>query len=181
MSRIGTAPIILPEGIDLKINGSNVSVKGKLGEISRDFPKTINIKLDDKILSVNRLNNNPDQKALHGLSRSLLNNMVIGVSSGFTKRLELIGTGYRVQQTGKSIRLSIGFSHNVDIEPNGSNKLSVEGQNIIIVTGADKQCVGDQAANIRKLRKPNPYTGKGIKYDNEIIKRKAGKAAATSA
>ena len=181
MSRIGKAPINIPDGVDLKIDGSNVFIKGKIGELSRVFPQTIKIKQEGNILYVERINDNPDQRSLHGLSRSLLNNMVIGVSSGFSKRLELIGTGYRVQQKGKSLQLSLGFSHNVDIEPNGSNKLSADGQYFIIISGPDKQSVGDQAANIRKLRKPNPFTGKGIKYDGEVIRRKAGKAAATSA
>ena len=181
MSRIGKAPINVPDGVDLKIDGTNVFIKGKIGELTRVFPQTIKIKHEGNILYVERINDNPDQRSLHGLSRSLLNNMVIGVSSGFSKRLELIGTGYRVQQKGKSLQLSLGFSHNVDIEPNGSNKLSADGQNFIIISGPDKQSVGDQAANIRKLRKPNPFTGKGIKYDGEVIRRKAGKAAATSA
>jgi large subunit ribosomal protein L6 len=114
---------------------------------------------------------------MHGLTRSLVNNMVLGVSQGFSKRLELIGTGYRVQQRGKSLELSLGFSHPIIVEPLGFNQLAADGQSFVVVSGPDKEQVGEQAAQIRKIRKPNPFTGKGVKYSDEVIRRKAGKAA----
>lgn len=181
MSRVGTTPIIVPTEVDVSLDGTKISVKGKLGELSYSFPTTLTCKLDDGVLLVERENDDPKQRSLHGLCRSLISNMVIGVSEGFSKKLELIGTGYRVQKKATGLDINVGYSHSIEIEPQGTNQLEVVGQNIIIISGPDKQCVGDQAARIRKLRKPNPFTGKGIKYDDEVIKRKAGKSAATSA
>ena len=177
MSRIGQAPISVPEGIDVKIDGTTVTVKGKAGELTRTFPVNMKIDLTDGVLSVTRPNDEPDQRALHGLTRSLINNMVIGCSDGFSKRLELIGTGYRVQQKGVGLEVNVGYSHSIDIQPIGNNKLTADGQTFIVVSGPSKEDVGDQAARIRKVRKPNPYTGKGIKYSDEVIRRKAGKTA----
>ncbi|MCZ6539711.1 MAG: 50S ribosomal protein L6 [Chloroflexi bacterium] len=177
MSRIGKAPITVPDGVDVKVDGSTVTVKGKIGELTRTLPATMKIDLTDGVITVARPNDEPDQRALHGLTRSLLNNMVIGCSDGFSKRLELIGTGYRVQQKGNALEISVGFSHSVPIEPIGDNTLVADGQTFIVVSGPSKEDVGDQAARIRKVRKPNPYTGKGIKYSDEVIRRKAGKTA----
>lgn len=177
MSRIGKAPIIVPSGVDVKIDDTTVTVKGKIGELTRTLPATMKIDLTDGVITVARPNDEPDQRALHGLTRSLLNNMVIGCADGFTKRLELIGTGYRVQQKGKALELSVGYSHPVTVEPIGANTITSDGQTFINVTGPSKEDVGEQAAQIRKVRKPNPYTGKGIKYSDEVIRRKAGKTA----
>ena len=177
MSRIGKAPIIVPSGVDVKIDDTTVTVKGKMGELTRTLPETMKIDLTDGVITVVRPNDEPDQRALHGLTRSLLNNMVIGCADGFTKRLELIGTGYRVQQKGKALELSVGYSHPVPVKPIGANTITSDGQTFINVTGPSKEDVGEQAAQIRKVRKPNPYTGKGIKYSDEVIRRKAGKTA----
>ena len=167
----------MPSGVDVKIDGTTVTVKGKVGELTRTLPATMKIDLTDGVLTVDRPNDEPDQRALHGLTRSLLNNMVVGCADGFSKRLELIGTGYRVQQKGKSLELSVGYSHPVPVEPIGLNTISADGQTFINVSGPSKEDVGEQAAQIRKVRKPNPYTGKGVKYSDEVIRRKAGKTA----
>ena len=177
MSRIGKAPINVPDGVDVKIDGTTVTVKGKVGVQSRTLPSTMKIDLSDGVITVSRPNDEPEQRALHGLTRSLLNNMVIGVSDGFSKRLELIGTGYRVQQKGDALEINVGFSHPVPIQPIGDNILTADGQTFVVVSGPSKEDVGEQAARIRKVRKPNPYTGKGIKYSGEFIRRKAGKTA----
>lgn len=177
MSRIGKAPITVPGGVDVKVDGNTVTVKGKVGELSRTLPATMKIDLTDGVLTVARPNDDPDQRALHGLTRSLINNMIIGCSDGFSKRLELIGTGYRVQQKGKALEVSVGYSHTIPVQPIGDNTLLADGQTFVVVSGASKEDVGEQAAQIRKLRKPNPYTGKGIKYSDEVIRRKAGKTA----
>jgi large subunit ribosomal protein L6 len=167
----------VPDGIDVKIDGATVTVKGKVGELTRTFQPTMEIDLTDGVLTVARPNDEPQQRALHGLTRSLLNNMVIGCSQGYAKRLELIGTGYRVQQKGKALEIQVGYSHPVPIEPIGDNVLAADGATFINITGPSKEDVGEQAARIRKVRKPNPYTGKGIKYSDEVIRRKAGKTA----
>ena len=167
----------MPAGIDVKVDGTTVTVKGKVGELKRTLPATMTIDLTDGVITVERPNNEPDQRALHGLTRSLLNNMVVGCADGFSKRLELIGTGYRVQQKGKGLEVNVGYSHPVSIDPIGDNTLVADGQTFIVVNGPSKEDVGEQAARIRKVRKPNPYTGKGIKYSDEVIRRKAGKTA----
>jgi large subunit ribosomal protein L6 len=177
VSRIGKAPITVPSGVDVKVDGTTVTVKGKIGELTRTLPVTMKIDLTDGVITVARPNDDPDQRALHGLTRSLINNMVIGCSEGYSKRLELIGTGYRVQEKGKALEINVGYSHPVPIEPIGANVLAVDGQTFINITGPSKEDVGEQAARIRKVRKPNPYTGKGIKYSDEVIRRKAGKTA----
>ncbi len=177
MSRIGLTPITVPSGVDVKINDQNVSVKGKLGQLERNFSSKVAVKQDGDVITVSRSDDAPESRSLHGLTRSLLNNMVVGVSEGFEKRLQLVGTGYRVQQRGKGIELSLGFSHTVPVEPLGTNSLKTEGQGMVIVSGPDKELVGEQAARIRKLRKPNAYSGKGIIYEGEVVRRKAGKAA----
>lgn len=177
MSRIGQSPITVPSGVEVKIEKNAVSVKGKLGQLSRSISPRVDLKLEDGIVSVVRHDDEPESRSLHGLTRSLVNNMVVGVSEGFQKRLQLIGTGYRVQQRGKGLEMSLGFSHSVPVQPLGTNELKADGQTFVVVSGPDKELVGEQAARIRKIRKPNAYSGKGIIYENEVVRRKAGKAA----
>ncbi len=177
MSRIGKAPIPIPDDVAVTVDGVKVSAKGKLGELSAEFAPTMKIVLTDGVLTVERSNDLPAQRALHGMTRSLLANMVNGVNAGYEKTLDLVGTGYRVEQKGNGLTLQVGYSHPVDVAPLGDNELSVVGNNRIVVKGIDKQAVGEQAAQIRSIRRPNTYTGKGIKYADEQIKRKAGKAA----
>jgi large subunit ribosomal protein L6 len=178
MSRIGNAPIPVPSGVDVKIDGSAVTVKGKNGELKSEFHQAMTIVLEDGILKVTRPSDEQQHRALHGLTRSLLNNMVIGVSDGYERALDLIGTGYRVQQNGKGLTFQLGFSHAVEVQPLEGITLEADGQVRVVVKGADKQAVGHQAAVIRKLRPPNVYTGKGVRYDGEQIHLKPGKSAA---
>ncbi len=177
MSRVGSTPIQVPEGVDVKIDGTSVTVKGSKGELAASFSRYMVIRLDDGVLTIARTSEAPRHRALHGLTRSLINNMVAGVSQGFERALELVGTGYRVEQQGDELVMQLGFSHPVSVKPLPGNELAAEGQNRIVVRGIDKQAVGEQAARIRKLRKPNPYTGKGIRYVGEQVRRKAGKTA----
>ena len=178
MSRVGNKPINIPTGVDVKIDQGLVIIKGPKGTLEENIKSDqIEIKLDENTLIVSRNNEEIETKALHGLYRSLINNMVIGVTDGFNKKLELIGTGYRAQAKGKSLELSLGFSHSISVDPIGENKLSVEEQTMVIIDGINKEHVGRQAAKIRSLRKPNPFTGKGIKYTDEEIRRKSGKSA----
>jgi large subunit ribosomal protein L6 len=177
MSRIGRAPIHIPDGVDVKIDGTSVTVKGSRGELASSFSRYMVIKVEDGVLSVDRTSEAPRHRALHGLTRSLINNMIIGVSQGFERALELVGTGYRVEQQGDGLVMQLGFSHPVPVKPLPGNELVAESQNRVVVRGIDKQAVGEQAARIRKLRKPNPYTGKGIRYQGEQVRRKAGKTA----
>jgi len=180
MSRVGSAPIHIPDGVDVKIDGTSVTVKGSKGELCASFSRYMVMKVEDGVLSVTRTSEEPRHRALHGLTRSLINNMVIGVSQGFEKALELVGIGYRVQQQDDGLAMQLGFSHPVSVKPLPGNELVAEGQNRIVVRGIDKQAVGQQAARIRKLRKPNPYTGKGIRYEGEQDRRKAGKTAVSA-
>ena len=177
MSRIGKQIIKIPEGMKVELNTNILTVNGKKDTLEYILPEEITVDISSDDISVKRSSDDPNVKALHGLSRSLINNMVIGCNEGFEKRLELIGTGYRVQQKGKGLEINVGFSHSIQIDPLEKNQLKAEGQNLIIITGSDKQSVGQQAAIIRKFRPPNPYTGKGIKYTDEVIRRKAGKTA----
>ena len=156
---------------------SAASARTQPSGLSRPVSPKLKIELANGVLNVSRQDDEPETKAMHGLTRTLVNNMVVGVSTGFQKRLELIGTGYRVQQRGKALEMSLGFSHPVSVEPLGANALRADGQNFVVVSGPDKELVGEQAAQIRKIRKPNPFTGKGVKYENEVVRRKAGKAA----
>jgi len=176
MSRIGRMPIPLPKGVEVKIEGNDVKVKGPKGELARSLHPEMQITMDDENVVVERPSDDKSHRALHGLTRSLVNNMVMGVSEGFKKTLEMIGVGYRAQMEGANVVLQVGYSHPVNIVPMPGVTLALEGNNKIIVTGINKEDVGQQAANIRKVRKPNPYTGKGIKYEGEKIRRKAGKA-----
>jgi large subunit ribosomal protein L6 len=178
MSRIGNTPIPVPSGVDVKIDGRAVTVKGKNGELKSEFHQDMTIVLEDGILKVTRPSDEQQHRALHGLTRSLLNNMVIGVSDGYERALDLIGTGYRVQQNGKGLTFQLGFSHAVEVQPLEGITLEADGQIRVVVKGADKQAVGHQAAVIRKLRPPNAYTGKGVRYDGEQIHLKPGKSAA---
>jgi len=175
MSLVGNKPIEVPTGTSVKLDGNFVSVQGPLGKLEGAFDAALQVEIDGAIMRVKRADDKPRNVAMHGLWRSLINNMVVGVSNGFEKRLEMSGTGYRVQKKGKNLELSLGFSHPVKIEPLGSNELDNDGATVIVVRGINKQCVGEQAAQIRKLRKPNPFTGKGIKYSDEVILRKQGK------
>ncbi len=177
MSRIGNQPIQIPDGVEIKISGPNVSVKGPKGDITSVFDFGMDIKQEDDVVKVTRPTDESQDKAFHGLTRSLLANMIIGVSNGFSKDLELVGVGYRVQQKGKGITLSVMLSHTVDIDPPEGVELKVEGNNQITVSGIDKQAVGQLAAEIRKVRPPNAYTGKGIRYSGEVVRLKPGKSA----
>ena len=176
MSRIGRQPIALPKNVEITLgDGNHVSVKGPKGQLERDFPRTITLTREDEQIVVTRPNDEGKQRALHGLSRSLLNNMVVGVTDGFTRTLEVQGVGYRAQLQGTSLQLALGFSHPVMVAPPEGITFTVEGPRII-VSGIDKEQVGQVAANIRKLRPPEPYKGKGIRYQGERVRRKAGKA-----
>ena len=175
MSRIGKLPINVPNGVSVDIKGQEVIVKGAKGEEKVIVYNTIKVIFKDNEIICERNSEEPEVKALHGLTRSLLNNCVTGVSTGFEIILDILGTGYRANKKGKGLEFSLGFSHTVIVDPIGTNELAEENQNIVFVRGSNKQTVGEQAARIRKLRKPNPYTGNGIKYRDEIIRRKAGK------
>jgi large subunit ribosomal protein L6 len=176
MSRIGKLPVPVAKGVDITIDGSTVRVKGPKGELVRDFPAGISFEKDEATIRVVRPDDEKQSRALHGLSRSLLANMVVGVSDGFTKTLELQGVGYRVTQSGPKVTLAVGFSHPVEVAPPDGIQLEVEGTSRVHVRGIDKELVGQVAANIRKVRKPEPYKGKGIRYLGEHVRRKAGKA-----
>ncbi|MGB4861803.1 MAG: 50S ribosomal protein L6 [Tepidiformaceae bacterium] len=176
MSRIGRQPVTVPTNVTITVNDENfVVVKGPKGELSRQFPKTITLDRDDGVINVSRPNDEGSQRALHGLSRSLLFNMVTGVTTGYVKTLEVQGVGYRAQLQGSSLQLALGFSHPVVVAPPEGISFTVEGPRVNI-EGIDKERVGQVAANIRKLRPPEPYKGKGIRYSGERVRRKAGKA-----
>lgn len=177
MSRIGLMPVIIPDGVDIKIKGSNVKVKGPKGELEHTFPADMEIKMENGEVNVSRPTDEPTHRALHGMTRALINNMVVGVSSGFSKVLEVNGVGYRAVLEGKDLVLNVGYSHPVKVEPPEGIEFEVdERTRQITVKGYDKQVVGHVAADIRKVRPPEPYKGKGIKYLDERIRRKAGKA-----
>jgi large subunit ribosomal protein L6 len=176
MSRIGKMPIALPQGVTAEVNGQNVRVKGPKGELALSIREPIKVVLEDNTIIVTRPDDEASSKALHGLSRTLIANNVEGVSKGFTKALEIVGTGYRAQSKGSNVELALGLSHPVVVTPPAGITLSVEGNNKIIVAGISKEVVGEVAAKIRKLRAPEPYKGKGIRYEGEYVRRKAGKA-----
>lgn len=176
MSRIGKLPIPVPAGVAVEINGQDVSVKGPKGELKLTISKPITASVEEGNVIVARPDDEAVSKSLHGLTRSLIANNVHGVSEGFTKALEIVGTGYRAAAKGAGIELSLGFSHPVIVTPPQGVTLVVEGNTKIIVSGIDKQAVGEMAANIRKIRKPEPYKGKGVRYEGERVRRKAGKA-----
>jgi len=177
MSRIGKLPIVIPAGITVKIDDGNMlTVKGPKGTLSRKLSTDMNIAQEDGQLIIKRPNDLKRFKAMHGLTRTLINNMVVGVTDGYTKRLEINGTGYRAAKNGKKLTLNLGYSHPVEMEDPEGVTSEVEGTNKIIITGIDKEKVGQYAANIRAKRPPEPYKGKGVKYEDERIRRKAGKA-----
>ncbi len=176
MSRIGKLPIDIPAGVDVAINGQVVTVKGPKGELALTVAEPIVAKVDDGQITVSRPDDERESRSLHGLTRTLINNNIIGVTQGYSKALEVVGTGYRVQQKGSNIEFALGFSHPVLVEPPAGITFTVEGNNKLTVSGIDKQAVGETAANIRKIRKPEPYKGKGVRYAGEVIRRKAGKA-----
>ncbi len=178
MSRIGKKPISLPPGVEVKRDGSIITVKGPKGTLTQDIPEEISFVLEDGQLLMQRPSDDKKHRSLHGLSRALLANMVEGVTNGFEKKLELVGVGYRAQLQGNKLVISIGFSHPVEIDPPEGIEFEVPAVTKITVKGIDKQLVGNTAAHIRAIRKPEPYKGKGIKYENEVIRRKAGKAGA---
>ncbi|MCI8955444.1 MAG: 50S ribosomal protein L6 [Eubacterium sp.] len=176
MSRIGRMPIAVPTGVTVDIAENNkVTVKGPKGELERVLPESMDIKKDGDEIIVTRPNDLKKNKALHGLTRTLINNMVVGVTDGYEKKLEVNGVGYRAQKQGKKLVLSLGYSHPVEMEDPEGIETVLEGQNLIIVKGIDKEKVGQYAAEIRSKRAPEPYKGKGIKYDYEVIRRKVGK------
>ncbi len=177
MSRIGIKPITVPDGVTVTIGDNNdVTVKGPKGELSSSLSPRMTIAQEDGTLTVSRPNDARENKALHGLTRSLLNNMVVGVTDGYTKVLEIQGVGYRAQVNGRNLVLNVGYSHPVVMEPPEGITFAVETNTRVIVSGIDKQMVGEQAAKIRIVRPPEPYKGKGIRYQGEYVRRKAGKA-----
>lgn len=176
MSRIGKLPIPVPSGVSANIEGQSITITGPKGTLSLDVADSVSVKEEDGSLVVTRANDESASKALHGLTRSLVNNMVTGVTEGYTKTLELVGTGYRVTAKGQDLEFALGFSHSITVKAPQGITFAVETPNKFSVIGIDKQLVGETAANIRKLRKPEPYKGKGVRYENEVIRRKAGKA-----
>ena len=179
MSRIGRAPITIPAGVTVKVeDGNKVTVKGPKGELVREIHQDMKINIEENTLTVERPSDNKDHRALHGLSRTLLHNMIIGVSEGFAKTLEINGVGYRAAVKGKNLELSLGFSHPVVVEPPEGIKFECPAATKIVVSGVSKEAVGAISAKIRDYRKPEPYKGKGIKYEGEFVRRKVGKAGA---
>lgn len=177
MSRIGKQPVEVPKGVDVTVQGQTVTVKGSKGELTFDAHPDVTVKMEDGQVVVARPTDSARHKALHGLTRSLISNMVEGVSNGFSKTLEIVGVGYRADKKGKGITLNLGFSHPVEYEAREGIELEVPNQTTVVVRGADKQMVGQTAAEIRSFRPPEPYKGKGIRYQGEQVRRKAGKTA----
>ncbi len=175
MSRIGRKPIVIPAGVEVKVDGQTVTVTGPKGTLTQKVHNGIGLEMDGNVLTVTRPNDDREYRSLHGLTRTLINNMVIGVTEGYEKKLEVNGVGYRAAKQGKKLTLNLGYSHPVEMEDPEGIESVVEGQNIIIVKGIDKEKVGQFAAEIRDKRRPEPYKGKGIKYADEHIRRKVGK------
>ena len=177
MSRIGRLPVPVPTGVDVTITGNDVTVKGPKGTLSRTIAQQLSVtRQEDGSILVTRPDDERESRSLHGLSRTLINNMVVGVTEGYSKQLEIVGTGYRVVQKGTGIELSLGFSHTVSVDAPEGVELKVDGNLKIIVSGISKEQVGEVAANIRKIRPPEPYKGKGVRYAGENVRRKVGKA-----
>jgi len=176
MSRIGKRPITIPNKVTVNIDGSHIAVKGPKGELSRVLPAAVTVEQEGETLLVKRRDESRTSRQLHGLSRTLVANMVEGVSQGFVRRLEIQGVGYRAQVQGRNLTLNVGYSHPVQIEPPAGIQLAVETNTNVIVSGFDKEIVGNIAARIRAVRPPEPYKGKGIRYAGEVVRRKAGKA-----
>ena len=176
MSRIGRLPIDVPANVNVTIDGSAVTVKGPKGELALTVASPIEVQLTDGQLLVSRPDDERVSRSLHGLTRTLIANQIIGVTDGYTKGLDIVGTGYRVAVDGSGITFALGYSHPITVQPPAGITFTVEGNNRVIVSGIDKQAVGEVAANLRKLRKPEPYKGKGVRYTGEIVRRKAGKS-----
>ena len=176
MSRIGRLPVAIPSGVDIAIEGQTVKVKGPKGELSHVVAEPITVERGENGLEVKRPDDARTSRSLHGLTRTLINNMVLGVTEGYEKKLEIHGTGYRVQNKGGSLEFALGYSHPIVIEAPEGISFNVENPTRLSVAGIDKQLVGETAANIRKLRRPDPYKGKGVRYEGEQIRRKVGKA-----
>lgn len=176
MSRIGKMPITVPAGVDVKIDGTTVTVKGAKGELTRSFPEAMMIEQEGDQITVKRPNDERENRSFHGLTRTLIANMIEGVTNGYSKKLVLVGVGYRAAVKGKDLELSLGYSHPVTVEAPEGITFECPSQTEIIVSGISKEQVGQMAANIRAWRKPEPYKGKGIRYDNEVVRRKLGKA-----
>ena len=176
MSRIGRLPLSVPKGVEVTINGQDVTVKGPKGELKHTITEPITASFEDGVVTVSRPDDKPENRSLHGLNRSMIANLVEGVSKGYAKTLEIHGVGYRVQARGSNLEFSLGYSHPVLVEPPEGIAFRVEKPTILHVEGIDKQLVGQVAANIRGLRKPDPYKAKGVRYQGEHIRRKAGKA-----
>jgi large subunit ribosomal protein L6 len=181
MSRIGKSPVSIPSGVNVKLEGNNVVVKGSKGELSQVVDTCISLNLEDNVLTLSRESDNPDHRAKHGLYRAIINNMIVGVSEGYKKELEIVGVGYRATATGQLLELALGYSHPILFEIPKEVKVSAETQKgkapVVTLESIDKQLLGQVAAKIRSFRKPEPYKGKGIKFVGEEIRRKAGKAA----
>lgn len=177
MSRIGRTPIQIPDGVQITLEGRKVTVKGPKGELSETVHPSVTVTNEDGVVSVSRKNDSKFSRSIHGTTQRLIENMVTGVTNGYEKNLELVGTGYRVAKQGSKIVLSLGYSHPVEYQAPTGVELTTEGNNKITVKGINKQVVGQVAATIRDFRRPEPYKGKGIRYENEVIRRKAGKAA----
>ena len=175
MSRIGNKPITVPAGVEVKVDGTHVTVKGPKGTLERDISKNISLEINENVINVKRVNDEPSNRALHGLTRTLINNMLAGVVNEFTKELQINGVGYRVQKQGNNLNLSLGYSHPVIFEAPAGITFDVPNPNTIIVKGIDKELVGQTAAEVRTKRPPEVYGGKGIKYAEEHIRRKVGK------
>lgn len=176
MSRIGKMSITVPAGVDVKIDGTTVTVKGPKGELTRSFPETMMIEQEGEQITVKRPNDERENRSFHGLTRTLIANMIEGVTNGYSKKLVLVGVGYRAALKGKDLELSLGYSHPVTVEAPEGITFECPSQTEIIVSGISKEQVGQMAANVRAWRKPEPYKGKGIRYDNEVVRRKLGKA-----
>ncbi len=177
MSRIGKMPVAVPKGVDVKLADGHVSVKGPKGELSLDVHPSMKVIVDEAEIRVERPSDQKEHRALHGLTRALIANMVQGVTEGFSKTLEIIGVGYRAEMKGTKLGLSLGYSHPIEYEPVAGVNIECPNQTTVVVSGADKQKVGQAAAEIRSLRAPEPYKGKGIRYQGEHVRRKAGKTA----
>ena len=176
MSRIGKKPISLPAGVEVSIDGNIINVKGPKGVLTQEIPQDITVVLEGQELFMQRPDDNKKHRELHGLSRALVANMIEGVTKGYEKRLEMVGVGYRAQMQGKRLVISAGYSHPIEVDAPEGIEFEVPAVNKIVIKGIDKQLVGNTAAEIRAIRKPEPYKGKGIKYEGEQIRRKAGKA-----
>ncbi len=178
MSRTGKKPVPVPKNVEVRIDGNNIAVKGPKGQLSRELHHEMQVEREDDNILVKRPSDNPQHRALHGLTRTLIDNMIIGVTEGYSRNLELVGVGYRAALDGKKLVLNVGFSHPVVFDPGDTLEIEVPSATKIVVKGIDKQLVGNFAANIRRTYPPEPYKGKGIRYENEIVRQKVGKSGA---